>query len=123
MSRAISTSTLIFDQIVIRAVGGARIAGALHSQFTLRVFLNGALQSWTISSGSGVQNASISAGTLYFQEIPGASGFYSVRLFIPGPGFWTFSLQYNPTPQEVVLEFDASSSSPDCSSGTIASFT
>lgn len=125
MNRSVPTSTLIFDQVALYAVDGVtRVTSAAFSGFTLKVFLNGAVQSWTIAAGAGVQNAQISAGTVYFQEISGAPGFYSVRMFLPAPGFWTFSLRYNPVVQESVLSYDARSSSSDCgSSGITASFT
>jgi len=125
VNRSVPTSTLVFDQVALYAVDGVtRVTSAAASGLIIKVFLNGALQNWTVAAGAGVQNAQISSGTVYFQEISGAPGFYSVRMFLPAPGFWTFSLVYTSVLQERVLSYDAKASSSDCgSSGIIASFT
>ena len=80
------------------------------------------LLSWPLLNGTSVQDSSISSGNVYFHEIVGSPGFYSVRLYPNAIGSWRLILNDATLLQEDYLEFDvfpATANAP----GLIASFT
>ncbi len=109
MGRIISAGSLCYGQADFYVPVGSftRPAGILFSNVQLRVFLNNALVSWPVLDGSGVSDASVSAGKIYFNEISGSTGFYAVRFFPDRVGAWRLVLQIPAYAVESVLDFDA----------------
>ncbi len=88
-------------------------------------FVNSSSLAWTLADGSVVADSSISSGTMYFHEISGSAGFYSVRFLPDRVGFWRLIFRNASIGIEIIKEFDvvaAGSLKPSSSSGLVASF-
>lgn len=123
MSRVVKSSELIFDQISVYDNVGDRIEDLTDSDFTLVSFRNNQPQSWTMADGSSVSNGSISSGVVYFNQVSANPGYYSVRLFLPNTGFWTFYLKHAASGVEYMLSYDADPGPDVCLPTITASFT
>ena len=122
MSRAIPSGVLFRGQVDFYISSSVRATGIVSTDLTSNLFFNNSLLSWPLMNGTSVQDSSISSGNIYFHEIVGFTGFYSVRLFPNAIGFWRLVLN-NPTLlEEDVLEFDVFSATAN-SPSLIASFT
>ncbi len=108
MSRIVSAGTIAYSQADFYQSPGSilRVSGIIAANLTLTTFVNSSLLSWSVSDGLIVPDSSISAGTIYFNEIPGTSGFYLIRFFPDRVGFWRVILTYSGISQEVPLGFD-----------------
>jgi hypothetical protein len=92
---------------------------------TLSIFANNTALSWPLADGSLIVDANISSGTIYFNEINGSNGFYSVRFFPDRTGFWRIIITNAGLNTERILEFDiipANSLKSTVSGGLTASF-
>jgi hypothetical protein len=85
---------------------GSRISNISNTGISVKVFYNNILQSWGVQDGTSVNDQSISSGNVYFNQIPSAVGFYSVRLFPDRIGFWRIIITHTLSSSEYVLEFD-----------------
>jgi hypothetical protein len=85
-------------------VVGTRIIGIPVSNLELLVFKNNVALDWSLEDGSGVPSSSISSGKVYFHEMSGLDGYYSVRLFLNAPGVWRVIIKYDLV--EYVREID-----------------
>jgi hypothetical protein len=123
MGRQVPTGALVKAQADFFSSPGsvARATGIQASDLVLSLFYNNSLLAWPLSNGSGVSDSSISSGRVYFNEIPVASGFYSVRLFPDQVGYWRVVLVNVSLAQESSFEFDVSPATPIVS-GLNASF-
>lgn len=125
MGRSISAASLVSDQIDLYDPPGSviRALGVLLADVSVTVFANNVLLPWTIQDGTAVPSSSISAGIIYFNEIVGSPGFYSIRFFPDRIGFWRLIFSVPSITAEVIREFDINptgSSSP--ANGLNASF-
>jgi hypothetical protein len=121
MSRSIPSGVLFRGQVDFYTSFSVRAVGVVSTDLTSNLFFNNSLLFWPLMNGTSVQDSSISSGNIYFHEIVGSPGFYSVRLFPNAIGFWRLVLNSSTLLEEDVLEFDvfpAAANSP----GLIASF-
>lgn len=83
-----------------------RVTGIDFSQVQVRTFSMNVSQPWPVVPGEGVTDAQVVSGRVYWSEIPGAPGYYSVRFRPNAAGYWRLVIDY-PTGQQIVgLEFD-----------------
>jgi len=125
MGRSISAASLVFDQIDLYNPPGSitRVAGVLAANVSISVFSNNVPLTWAIQDGSAVPDSSISAGIVYFNEIIGQPGFYSVRFYPDRIGFWKIVFSVPSIAAEVIREYDISPMSSSASAnGLNASF-
>lgn len=126
MHRTVSAGSIVYDQVAIYFPSNTfyRLSGAIPGNLDLRVFFNNNLLSWNLVDGVSVLDSSISPGSVYFNEIPSAAGYYSIRFFPDLVGYWSISLLHVPTYYENVLNFDVAPSNkyPAPNSGLTASF-
>jgi hypothetical protein len=110
MGRNVSSGSLVRAQSdFFLPVGSVnRVVGVQPDSLALYAFVNNAPLPWAVADGTTVQDSSISAGTVYFNEVSGVPGFYSVRFFPDRTGFWRLILKSVSLNAEVVLEFDVS---------------
>jgi hypothetical protein len=124
MGRIISAGSLARAQADFFFPTGSsnRITNILYSSIQSKLFFNNSILPWQLVDGTSVLDSSISAGKIYFNEISGNLGYYSVRFFPDKIGFWRLILKNISSDPEVVLEFDTTS--PQAPSGGLnASFT
>lgn len=109
MGRLVSAGSLVYGQADFFFPSGTtnRVSGIVASNLSLIVFSNNAILPWVLADGSGVPDSGISAGTVYFNEITGASGFYSVRFFPDRVSAWRIVLTSVSLSQQVILEYDS----------------
>lgn len=110
MGRNVSSGSLIRAQADFFLPAGSvnRVVGVQWSTLAPYVFVNNSALPWAVADGTTVQDSSISAGTVYFNEVPGSPGFYAVRFFPDRIGYWRIVLKSASLSSEVVLEFDVS---------------
>lgn len=112
MGRNVSSGSLARAQADFFQISGQRVVGVVWSTVAAHVFINNAALPWPVADGSSVQDTSISGGKVYFSEIPGSPGFYSVRFFPDRVGYWRIVLRSDSLNAEVVLEFDVAAPTP-----------
>ena len=122
MNRSIPSGVLFRGQVDFYTSFSVRAVGVASTSLTLNLFFNNSLLSWPLLNGTSVQDSSISSGNVYFNEIVGSPGFYSVRLFPNAIGFWRLILNSASLLQEDIVEFDVFPATVN-SPGLIASFT
>jgi hypothetical protein len=125
MGRSVSSATLVNDQIDLYDPPGGivRAVGVLPADVSVLVFSNNVYLPWTVLDGLTTPDSSISSGFVYFNEIPGSPGFYSVRFYPDRTGFWKLVYSVPTLPAEVIREFDVSPSGLSSSAnGLNASF-
>jgi len=77
----------------------------------LVIFANNAVVAWPIADGTNIPDSSVASGTVYFNEIPGSPGYYSVRFFPDRVGFWRLDFRVTALGQEIIKEYDIVASS------------
>jgi hypothetical protein len=125
MSRLIAAGAVVYDQPDFYSSPGTRATGVVLANLSLTLFVNNGLLSWPLEDGSAIADSSITAGSVYFNEISGSNGYYNVRFFPHQIGYWKLVLKHNALNQEVVKEYDiiaSGSLSPTSTSGLNASF-
>lgn len=121
MGRTISTQILVKAQADFYSAPGVRVTGIIAGDLNLLLFFNNSLIAWSLQDGSVVQDSSISAGSIYFNEILNSPGFYSIRFYPDKVGFWRVILIDVALTQENIIEIDVTSATTT-SPGLIASF-
>ena len=114
MGRQLSAGQLIRDQIDLFMPAGSinRVTGESFISLTLNIFVDNGLLSWPLADGSAVADFSVSAGTVYFNQIAGSPGYYSVRFFPDRMGFWRLIFREVTLNQEIILSYDVASANP-----------
>lgn len=105
--RSVPINTTVFDQADFFQLDGyTRVTGILPNQLTVVVFFNNVLQPWSLVTGVGVGDGQIQAGRIYWSEIPGAAGYYSVRWRPNAAGYWRIVTSYPAGSQIVARDYD-----------------
>lgn len=99
-----------------------RVTGLTTSQVSSTLFFNNVLQPWILTDGTILSDTQLSSGNVYWNEIPGSPGFYSVR-FVPfAVGYWRVVLTYPTGSQTVSNDFDVVAVPPPVDDGLKTSF-
>ena len=95
MSRLVSAGAIVHAQADFFQPKGSinRPAGIVAASLSMSAFASSSVLSWPLADGASVPDSGISAGTVYFNEVSGAPGFYSVRFFTDRVGFWRVVLR------------------------------
>lgn len=121
--RIVQVNQVVLDQVDFFDGGGfTRVVGVTVTDLISDIFYNNLKQPWPLVSGTGVTDAQVAAGTVYFQQIAGEPGFYSVRFRPNAVGFWRNLLTYTAGQQNSAQDFDVVASSPLLESGLKSSF-
>jgi hypothetical protein len=125
MGRQLPAGQLIRDQIDLYMPAGSinRVVGESYQSLQLSVFADNGLIAWPLADGSTVADSSVSAGTVYFNQIAGAPGYYAVRFFPDRVGFWRLVFREPTLNEEVILSYDVAPARPGVASNELnASF-
>jgi hypothetical protein len=108
MGRQVPAGCLVYDQIDLFMPAGSinRVVGESYTTLGLNTFVNNILVTWPLADGTFVADSSISAGTVYFNQITGSPGFYTVRFFPDRTGFWRLIFREATLGEEVILSYD-----------------
>lgn len=121
--RIVQSNQVILDQVDFFAPDGyTRLTGLTPSSLVSQIFFQNAQQPWALVSGLGVTDAQVVSGNVYFNEIPGNPGFYSVRFRPNAVGYWRNILTYSAGQQILAQDFDVVASGAAMEPGLRASF-
>lgn len=100
--------SIVYDQLDFYSPIGSinRLSGITVGQLTLNLFINNQLLTWPIIDGSLIYDSSISSGSVYFNEIIGSNGYYSIRLFTDRVGSWRLIFRNSGLGVEIIKEYD-----------------
>ena len=120
--RVVLANQVVYDQVDFFHLDGfTRVVGLVPGHLELHVFFNNVLQAWDLVLGTSVADAKVTAGYLYFNEIPGVFGFYNLRFRPNALGFWRIVLTFGAGSQVSAQDFDVVQSLP-AETGLKASF-
>ena len=125
MGRQVPAGQLIYDQIDLYVPAGTinRVVGENVASLSLAIFVNNGLLNWPLVDGSTVPDSMVSAGTVYFNQIPGANGYYAIRFFPDRIGWWRLVFREATLVQEVIRSYDVIPARPGPASNELyASF-
>lgn len=106
-TRVVAANEVVFDQAdLFEGDAFTRVAGLVPSDVTPLLFFNNVVQSWTLVSGAGTSDAQVASGTLYWDVLPGLTGFYGIRFRPQGVGHWRLVLSYPAGTQTWGLDYD-----------------
>jgi len=100
-----------------------RVVGESYASLLLNIFVDNGLLAWPLADGTTVADSSVAAGTVYFNQISGAPGYYSVRFFPDRVGFWRLIFREMTLNEEVIRSYDVTPARPGPASNELnASF-
>lgn len=113
MVRSLAAGALIRDQLdfYFPTNSKARLVGVQAASLLTHLFFNNEPLMWPLYDGTTVVDASISAGTIYFNEISFSPGYYAVRFFPDKIGFWRLIVANPSIATEQILAYDIHASS------------
>jgi hypothetical protein len=120
--RIVRNNEPILDQAdFFMADGFTRVTGLSIAQVSIALFFLNQPQPWVLTNGLGVTDTQIAAGKVYWNEVPGAPGYYNVR-FIPNSiGYWRLLITYPAGTQIAAQDYDVIDA-PTTDAGLKASF-
>lgn len=102
--------------------GFTRVTGLTVGQIQGALFYNNTPQPWALTDGTGVTDTQIAAGKVYWNEVGGAPGYYSVRFMPNAVGYWRLLLTYSAGQQIEAQDYDVIDQSPMVEQGLKSSF-
>ena len=102
--------------------GFTRLTGVTPTGLALQVFFDNQIQPWPLQTGLSILDAQVASGTIYFNEIPGSPGFYSLRFRPDAVGYWRINLSYATGAQVIIHDFDVTGEAPAEERGLKSSF-
>jgi hypothetical protein len=113
----------VIDQADFFQVDGFnRVVGLTFVDLAAQTFYNNVPQPWALAHGASMSDGQVKTGILYFHEIPGAPGNYSVRFRPNAAGYWRVILTYTAGQQIVAQDYDVMAETAQAG-GLTASFT
>jgi hypothetical protein len=106
-NRIRTINTVVLDQAdFFQNDGFTRRTGLTVSDISVQVFQNNTLLNWTLLTGVGVNDESVRSGFVYWNEVSGAPGIYSVRFRPSAIGYWRVILTYTAGSQIAATDLD-----------------
>ena len=121
--RVVQANQVVLDQVdFFMPDGFTRVSRLAPGFLEAQIFFNNNPQAWPLVDGSGIADAQVNAGYVYFHEILGLLGFYSVRFRPDSLGYWRIVLTYPAGLQTSAQDFDVVQGAPAMETGLRASF-
>lgn len=121
--RTVEINRLVVDQAdFFQSDGFTRQAGLTTADVTMQLFFNNSEQPWTFLDGSSILDNQVSSGSVYWSEIPGSGGVYSVRFRPNALGFWRLIISYTAGKQIVAQDYDVVVKADSCQPGIRSTF-
>jgi hypothetical protein len=99
-----------------------RVTGLTISAVSVIVFWQNIVQPWPLVPGALVTDAQVTAGYIYFNEVVGTPGYYSIRWRPNGIGYWRVITNYPGGEQLSGTDYDVIPPLPVGATGLTASF-
>jgi hypothetical protein len=121
--RLIYANQVVHDQAdFFQPDGYTRVTGLTIGQLQMQMFFNNAAQPWQFVVGSGVMDAQVASGKVYWIEVPGAPGIYNVRWRPNALGYWRLLITYPAGQQIMAQDYDVIPGGASTDSGLRESF-
>jgi hypothetical protein len=121
--RLVQINQVVLDQAdYFQSDGYTRVTGLTVGDLQGQLFYNNIEQPWPLLDGLGIPDAQVSSGKVYFNEVPGSPGIYSVRFRPNALGYWRYLLNYPVGQQILAQDFDVTPQAVVASSGIKSSF-
>ena len=121
--RLIHANEVVLDQCDFFQLDGfTRVTGLTPSSLVGQLFFQNAPQPWPLVLGVGVSDAQVASGKVYWQEVPGNPGIYSVRFRPNAIGYWRLLINYAVGTQISAQDYDVTPLPPTVDTGLKASF-
>jgi hypothetical protein len=121
--RQVYVNTLVFDQSdFFQTDGFTRVVGLTPSQLVMNLFYNNEAQPWPFVDGTSISDVKATSGSIYWNAIPGAPGFYGVRFRPSAVGYWRLLISYPVGQQILAQDYDVLPASPTIEQGLKPSF-
>jgi len=105
--RLVHSNQVVYDQADFFQLDGyTRQAGLTISQVVSQVYFNNTLLTWPLTDGTGLPDNLIVSGKLYWHEITGPNGPYSVRFRPNAVGYWRLLITYPAGTQILAQDYD-----------------
>lgn len=122
-SRLFRINQAVIDQADYFQVDGfTRVGGLTLVNVSGQLFFDNALQPWPLVDGGMIGDGQVKGGYVYFHEITGATGHYSVRLRPNAAGYWRLLLTYAAGQQILARDYDVTADPVALRGGLRASF-
>lgn len=120
--RQVYANQVVLDQAdFFQPDGFTRVTGLNATLVSHQLFFDNQSQPWTLVNGSSVPDSQVVSGKVYFHEIPGQPGCYSVRFRPHAIGYWRLLVTYAPGQQITAQDYDVIASPVAGESGLKAS--
>lgn len=122
--RQVYANQIVLEQADFFQMDGfTRVSALTASQVHSALTFNNVVQPWPMIDGSTIPDAQTVSGRVYFSEIPGLPGVYSVRFRPNSVGYWRLTLTYTAGQQIVAQDYDVLAQLPATDQGLKPSFT
>jgi hypothetical protein len=122
--RQVYANQLVLEQAdFFQSDGFTRVTGLTASQVQQTLTFNNVAQPWPLVDGGSIPDAQTVSGRIYYSEIPGLPGVYSVRFRPNAVGYWRMTITYVPGQQIVAQDYDVLAQLPATDQGLKPSFT
>ncbi len=121
--RLVYANQTVVDQAdFFQSDGFTRVTGLTVNNLVCQIFFDNQLQPWPFVTGANLNDTQIASGNVYWLEIPGNPGFYSVRFRPNAIGYWRLLITSTAGQQSLGQDYDVSSAPPSVDQGLKASF-
>jgi hypothetical protein len=121
--RLVYANQTVVDQADFFASDGyTRVTGLVPANLVLQLFSDNQLQPWTFITGANLTDGQIVSGSVYWLEVPGSPGIYSVRFRPNAVGYWRLLISYPAGQQRAGQDYDVNPAPPTLDQGLQTSF-
>lgn len=108
MSRLLNAGSIVYDQLDWFNPNNSinRAPGLTIAAISFLGFVNNSVLIWNFADGTSVLDSSISAGTIYFNEITSQPGYYQIRFYPDRVGIWRLTFRQIALQTEIIKEYD-----------------
>jgi len=121
--RLVQANQVVIDQAdYFQGDGFTRVTGLTISDVASQLFFQNDFQPWPLVDGATTDDARVAAGRVYFHELPGSPGIYSVRFRPNAKGYWRLIVTYTAGQQIMGQDYDVVAEATPPAGGLKSSF-
>lgn len=120
--RLVYANQTVVDQAdFFQSDGFTRVTGLTVTNLICQIFFDNQLQPWSFITGANLTDTQIASGSVYWLEVPGSPGIYSVRFRPNSIGYWRLLITYTAGQQIMGQDYDVNAAPPTVDQGLKAS--
>ena len=121
--RLVYANQTVVDQAdFFQSDGYTRVTGLTPTGLICQLFFDNQLQPWKFITGANITDTQIASGAVYWVEVPGSPGIYSVRFRPNAVGYWRLLISYPVGLQIMGQDYDVNPVPPMVEQGLSSSF-